>query len=44
LISGQVNLLGETLDKSDGLAISDHPDSFEVSATSDSKFLLFRLE
>lgn len=43
VISGRVNLLGETLEKADGLALSDHPDSFEVSATSDAEFLLFRL-
>ena len=43
VISGQVNLLGETLEKADGLAISNLSDTFEVSATSDSQFLLFRL-
>jgi len=43
VISGQVNLLGETLEKADGLALSNHPGPFDVSATSDSQFLLFRL-
>ncbi len=43
VISGEVSVLGETLQTADGLAIEDAPDKFEITATADSKFLLFRL-
>lgn len=43
VIAGEVNVLGETLSKADGLAISDHPGAFEISASADAQFLLFRL-
>ena len=44
LISGKLSLLGETLTRADGLAVSDHPGAFEVTASEDSQFLLFRLK
>jgi redox-sensitive bicupin YhaK (pirin superfamily) len=43
VIAGAVRVLGETLGKADGLAISDHSGAFEISATEESQFLLFRL-
>lgn len=43
VIQGEVEVLGETLGKADGLAISDHPDAFSIQANEDSQFLLFRL-
>ena len=43
VIRGSVSALGETLQKADGLAISDTPDSFEIEASEDSEWLLFRL-
>jgi len=43
VIQGEVEVLGEILGKADGLAISDHPDSFSIQASEDSQFLLFRL-
>lgn len=43
VIAGKVNLLGETLAQADGLAISNHPGAFEISASTDSQFFLFRL-
>ena len=43
VISGRVTTLGETLDKADGLAISDHPGAFMLKAEADTQFLLFRL-
>ncbi len=43
LIDGELELLGETLKRADGLAISNHPESFTVNARQSSSFLLFRL-
>ncbi len=43
IISGDVSVLGESLSTADGLAIEDAPDGFEITASTDSKFLLFRL-
>ena len=43
VIAGEIRLLGETLRKADGLAISDQPVAFEIQASSDTQFLLFRL-
>ena len=43
VIAGEVDVLGEKLNKADGLAISDHPDAFEINASADAQFLLFRL-
>lgn len=43
VISGDVSVLGESLGTADGLAIENAPDAFEIVASSDSKFLLFRL-
>jgi redox-sensitive bicupin YhaK (pirin superfamily) len=43
VITGEVAVLGETLGKADGLAISDHPSAFEITAQADTQFLLFRL-
>ena len=43
VISGEVNVLGETLRTADGLAIADAPDGFDITASSESKFLVFRL-
>lgn len=43
VISGEVSVLGETLGTADGLAIEDAPDGFEITASSESKFLVFRL-
>jgi len=43
VISGDISVLGESLSTADGLAIEDAPESFEITASSDSRFLLFRL-
>ena len=43
VIAGEIDVLGETLGKADGLAISDHPGALEISASTNSQFLLFRL-
>ena len=43
VISGEVTVLGETLGTADGLAIEDAPDGFDITASADSKFLVFRL-
>lgn len=43
VISGEVNVLGETLATADGLAIEDAPDGFDITASKESKFLVFRL-
>ena len=44
VIGGEVGVLGETLSTGDGVAIEDAPESFEIAASADSKFLLFRLD
>lgn len=44
VIDGQLKTLETTLSKADGLAISDHPEPFEIRATADTQFLLFRLK
>ena len=43
VISGNVSVLGESLSTADGLAIEDASETFEITASADSKFLLFRL-
>jgi redox-sensitive bicupin YhaK (pirin superfamily) len=43
VISGEVTVLGETLGTADGLAIEDAPEGFGITASTDSKFLVFRL-
>ena len=43
VISGEINVLGETLTTADGLAIEDAPHGFEITATAECKFLVFRL-
>ncbi len=43
VISGKVNVLGETLETADGLAIEDAPEGFAIEAAEDSKVLVFRL-
>lgn len=43
VISGEVEVLGETLATGDGIAIENAPDAFKITALADSKFLLFRL-
>ena len=43
VIEGEISTLGETLATGDGIAVEDLPDSFEITAGEDSKFLLFRL-
>lgn len=43
VISGQVSVLGETLGTGDGLAIENAPDAFEIQASEEAKWLLFRL-
>ena len=43
VIEGEVVTLGETLATGDGIAIENAPGDIEVSATKDTKFLLFRL-
>lgn len=43
VISGDVSVLGESLSTADGLAIEDARGAFEITASTDSQFLLFRL-
>lgn len=43
VISGDLSILGEDLHTADGLAIENAPEGFEITASSNSKFLLFRL-
>ena len=43
VIFGEIRLLGETLSKADGLAISDQPSGYEIQASSDTQLLFFRL-
>jgi redox-sensitive bicupin YhaK (pirin superfamily) len=43
VISGTVSVLGHTLNTADGLAIEDAPEGFAITASSESRFLLFRL-
>ena len=43
VISGKVSVLGEELSTADGLAIEDSPEEIEISATAESKILVFRL-
>ena len=43
VISGDVTVLGETLGTADGLAVEDAADGFEITASSESTFLVFRL-
>ena len=43
VISGEVTVLGQTLETADGLAIEDAPGGFGITASKDSQFLLFRL-
>ncbi len=43
VISGEVKVLGETLSTADGLAVENAPATFEVEASKDSEFFLFRL-
>jgi len=43
VISGDISVLGESLSTADGLAIEDATESFEITASADSRFLLFRL-
>ncbi|MGI9240951.1 MAG: pirin family protein [Verrucomicrobiales bacterium] len=44
VIGGELNTLGESLSTGDGIAVENHPESFEITASEDSKFLLFRLD
>ena len=43
VISGDVSVLGQALSTADGLAIENEPGAFEIRASTDAKFLLFRL-
>jgi len=43
VMNGELELLGETLKRADGLAISNHPDAFTINASQAASFLLFRL-
>lgn len=43
VLEGEIEVLGETLGHADGLAINEHPETFGIHATKNSKFLLFRL-
>lgn len=43
VIRGEVSVLGESLATGDGLAIEDAPESFEIEASQESQWLLFRL-
>lgn len=43
VIEGEVEVLGETLATGDGIAAEDAPQALQVRASSESKFLLFRL-
>jgi len=42
-ISGELSILGESIDTGDGLAIENAPKEFQIEAKSDSQLLLFRL-
>ena len=44
IIKGEVKVLGETLSTGDGIAVEDAPEAFEIAATVDSQFMLFRLD
>ena len=44
VIEGEISALGEKLLTGDGLAVEDVPGGFEIAASADSKFLLFRLD
>lgn len=43
VISGEVSVAGETLAKADGVAVENEPGSLIVEASTEAKFLLFRL-
>jgi len=43
VISGNVSVLGESLNTADGLAIENAPNGFAIEASADSEFFLFRL-
>lgn len=43
VIRGSIEALGETLETGDGLAIEYTPDGFDIVASEDTEFLLFRL-
>lgn len=43
VISGSVSVAGETLGTADGVAIQNEPGAIKVEASTDTKFLLFRL-
>jgi len=43
VLKGNVSALGETLETGDGIAIEDAPDAFDVTASANTHFLLFRL-
>ena len=43
VISGKLSVLGESLETADGLALENASDSFAITASAGSKFLLFRL-
>ncbi|NEQ71557.1 MAG: pirin family protein [Symploca sp. SIO2D2] len=43
VISGELELLGQTLSTGDGLALDNAEESFEITAAANSKFLVFRL-
>jgi redox-sensitive bicupin YhaK (pirin superfamily) len=43
VISGGVNVAGESLETGDGLAIENEPEALSVEATVNTRFLLFRL-
>jgi len=43
VVSGSLQVLGETLNPADGLAIEQAPNGFAIEADVDSQFLLFRL-
>ncbi|MFT5470541.1 MAG: redox-sensitive bicupin YhaK (pirin superfamily) [Verrucomicrobiales bacterium] len=43
VISGEVSVLDQSLKTGDGLAIEEAPNSFEIEASQDSQWLLFRL-
>ena len=43
VISGDVAVLSESLSTGDGLAVENHADAIEITTSTDSKFLVFRL-
>ncbi len=43
VIEGELELLGETLGRADGLAVTAHPEPIEISAAKHAQFLFFRL-